>query len=158
VNGALFIADRGNHRIRQVDLISGVITTIAGNGSTTFTGDDIAATSASLSFPTDMVVVNGGLFISDFGHNRVRRVDLTTGLISTAAGNGSSGLGADGPALSATVWGPSGLAADGTTVLISEESGQRVRQLDLVAGNLATIAGTGAGGFGGDGGPATSAR
>jgi hypothetical protein len=157
--GSLFIADRGNHRVRRVDLLSGTITTVAGNGVATFGGDGGPATAASLSFPRGMAVVNGGLFVADSGNNRVRRVDLTSGIITTAAGDGSGGLGADGvPATTTSVWAPTGLASEGDGVIVAEENGHRVRRLDLVTGTITTLAGTGVAGASGDEGPGTAAE
>ena len=95
--GNLYIADRFNQRIRKVD-VSGVISTVAGNGSAGFSGDGGAATSASLSSPHGVAVDAGGnLYIADFSNNRIRKVDLS-GVISTVAGNGSPVFSGDGGA------------------------------------------------------------
>ena len=88
--GNLFIADTGNNRIRRVDAITGVITTVAGNGAAGFSGDGGAALAAQLNAPTDVLVVGSSLLIADRLNHRVRIVDLATGLITTAAGTGGT--------------------------------------------------------------------
>ncbi len=147
-NGQLYIADRGNNRIRRVDLGTNIISTVAGNGTGAFAGDGGAATSASLNLPTDMVVGNGALYIADRQNARVRRVDLSTGIITTIAGDG--GLGASGI-------GPSGLALAGNRLYISDDGTARVQELDLTTGAMTTVAGTTTTGFSGDGGSGTAA-
>ena len=88
--GDLFIADFGNHRIRKVDLTTGIISTVAGNGTPGFSGDGGPATSASLETPNGVAVdTSGNLFIADKSNSRIRRVDATSGIISTVAGVGS---------------------------------------------------------------------
>src|SRR5207244_2827341 len=83
--GNLFIADFFNSRIRRVDASTGIITTVAGNGSLNFSGDGGPATSAGLS-PADVAVDGAGnLFIADFFNGRIRRVDAGTGIITTVA-------------------------------------------------------------------------
>ena len=155
--GNLFIADRRNHRIRKVDT-SGIITTVAGIGSFGFSGDGGPATSASLANPAGVALdAAGNLFIADGSNNRVRKVD-TSGIITTVAGNGSSGFSGDGgPATSANLGTPFGVALDGSgNLFISVQGNQRIRQVDA-SRIITTVAGNGISGFSGDGGPATSA-
>src|SRR5207249_12052200 len=117
--GNLVIADI-DHRIRRVDTRTGVINTIAGNGTDGFSGDGDPATSASLNFPTDVTVDKAGnLFIADTNNNRIRRVDADTGIITTVAGNGMADFSGDGgPATSASLASPAGLAIDSAGSLI----------------------------------------
>ena len=155
--GNLCIADRRNHRIRKVDT-SGIITTVAGIGSFGFSGDGGPATSASLANPAGVALdAAGNLFIADGSNNRVRKVD-TSGIITTVAGNGSSGFSGDGgPATSANLGTPFGVALDGSgNLFISVQGNQRIRQVDA-SRIITTVAGNGISGFSGDGGPATSA-
>ena len=157
IAGNLFIADGGNFRIRKVDT-SGIITTVAGNGSSEFSGDGGPATSASLTNPFGVALDGtGNLFIADEGSNRIRKVD-TSGIITTVAGNGSSGFSGDGgPAISASLSGPIGVALDGTGNLFFADAGNnRIRKVDT-SGIISTVAGDGIFGFSGDGDPATSA-
>ena len=106
--GNLFIADRFNNRIRKVDT-SGIITTVAGNGTFGFSGDGGPATSASLRNPQGVVLDSAGnLFIVDLSNNRIRKVD-TSRIITTVAGDGIFGFSGDGgPATSASLRNPTG--------------------------------------------------
>ena len=105
--GNVFIADSGNNVIREVNAVTGVITTVAGNSTNGFSGDGGLATSAELSAPQGVAVDSqGNLFIADNGNNRIREVNLSTGVISTVAGGGSSGLGDGGLATSAQLSAP----------------------------------------------------
>ena len=157
-SGNLFIADRDNHRIRRMDGAPGVITTVAGNGNSGFSGDGGPATSASLNLPRSVAVdASGNLHIADRSNQRIRRVDGATGVITTVAGGGSS-LGDSGPATSASLNLPRGVAVDASgNLYIADRSNHRIRRVDDATGVITTVAGTGAVGFSSDGGPATSA-
>jgi NHL repeat len=137
----------------------GIITTIAGNGTSSFSGDGGPATSAGLSGPDSVVVDSAGnLYIADWDNNRIRKVDAT-GTISTIAGNGSPVSSGDGGfATDAGLRYPRGVAIDSAgSIYASEWPGHRIRKVTPV-GAIATIAGTGQPGFSGDGGPATEAQ
>ena len=110
--GNIFIADRDNHRIRKVDT-NGIITTVAGTGSEGYNGDSIPAIEAEISSPRDVVVDQlGNIFIADYNNDRIRKVD-TNGIITTVAGNGADGLGADNvPAIESELQNPYQLAVD----------------------------------------------
>jgi len=112
--GMLYIADQNNCRIRQAwNGPFGAINTVAGNGTCAYSGDGGLAKSASLRSPGAVAVWNRKLYIADTGNERVRVVDLSTGVISPFAGNGTSTSNGDGgQATSAGVTGPSGLAVD----------------------------------------------
>ena len=156
--GNLYIADRGNERIRKVDS-TGTITTIAGTGERGFSGDGGPATQAWVNSPDSVVVDGAGsLYISHRNNNRVRKVD-STGTITTIAGTGERGFGGDGgPASQAQINCPEGVAVDGAGNLYIADSGnQRIRKVDST-GTITTVAGTGEHGFGGDGGPASQAQ
>ena len=156
----LYIADNDNNRIRRVDAKTGIITTVAGNGSYAFAGDGGPAISASLKAPTGIAVDPGGnIYIADYNNNRIRKVDANTGIITTIAGNGSFGFGGDGgPAVSANIWQPTGVALDaGNNIYIADYSNQRIRKVDALTGVITTVAGNGVAGFLGDGGLAISA-
>ena len=155
--GNVYIADAGNLRIRKVDT-AGIITTIAGNGKEGFSGDGGPATSAELSFPVGVAVdPAGNVYIADEGSNRIRKVN-TAGIISTIAGNDTQGFSEDGgPATSASLNDPRGVAVDPTgNVYITDRGNNRIRKVNT-AGIISTIAGNDTQGFSGDGGPATSA-
>ena len=151
--GNIYIADRGNGRIRKVDT-TGIITTIAGGGGTL--GDGGAAISAQLSNPTGVCVDGAGnIYIADNGNDRIRKVN-TLGTISTFAGNGSGGYSGDGlAAASARISNPNDVKFDGSgNLYISDNGNSRIRKVNT-AGTISTIAGGGS--TLGDGGPATAA-
>ncbi len=156
--GNLYIADSNNHRIRKVDA-AGVITTVAGGGSSL--GDGGAATSARLNLPYGVALDGlGNLYIADTGNHRIRRVDASTGIISTVAGTGASGYSGDGgAAASAQLNLPYDVAVDGAgNIYIADRSNHRIRKVDAATGIISTVAGTGDGAYGGDGGPAAEAQ
>jgi sugar lactone lactonase YvrE len=156
--GNLYIADNQNFCIRRVDT-GGFITTVAGNGTQGYGGDGGPATGAELDYPTGVAVDNAGnLYIADARNNRVRRVDRS-GVITTVAGNGVQGYGGDGGlATSAELNYPAGLAFDASgNLYIADNGNNRIRKVDT-RGVIATVAGNGTQGYGGDGGLATSAE
>jgi sugar lactone lactonase YvrE len=141
---------------------SGIITTIAGNGTPGFSGDGGAAISAQLQYPIGIALdPSGNLYVADAGNNRVRKVSAT-GTISTLAGNGAAAFSGDGgAAIQASLNDPFGIAVDGSgSVLIADYKNSRVRKVSS-GGVITTIAGNGqqffSGAFTGDGGLATSA-
>jgi sugar lactone lactonase YvrE len=153
--GNLYIADSGNQRVRQIS-IQGAISTIAGVGSAGYSGDGGQAVAAALSDPLGIAVYGGDVFIADRNNHRVRRI--TSGVISTFAGNGQGGFGGDGGlANAAQLAYPSGLAVDRNGNLFIADSGNaRVRKVSP-SGIITTIAGTSQAGFSGDGGKASQA-
>ena len=112
--GDLFIADTGNNVIREVNHATGVITTVAGNGTDGYSGDNGPATAAELDDARGVAVdAAGDLFIADTGNNVIREVNHATGVITTVAGNGTAGYSGDnGPATAAELDCPAGVAVD----------------------------------------------
>ncbi len=156
--GNIYIADAQNNRIRKVTKATGIIKTIAGNGTAGYSGDGTPADSAKLSFPTGVAVdLNGNVYIADNDNHRIRMVD-TTGTISTVAGNGSAGpLGDGGPATAAELYNPNNLFIDASGIMyIADQNNHKIRIVDA-SGTINTFAGTGAAGDGGDGASALSA-
>ena len=150
-SGVLYIADTGNHVIRQVSA-AGVITTIAGTGSAGFSGDNGVATSAQLSSPSGIFVTLGDtIYIADSGNNRIRRI--IAGTITTIAGNDTAGFTGDGaPADSAQLNAPSDVVLDSDgTVYIADTNNHRIRTISRVDSTITTLAGSSTGGFSGDG-------
>lgn len=128
-DGILFIADRGSHRVRRVDLASGVIATVAGNGAAGFGGDGGAATAAGFNRPSSVAVTNDGatLFIADQGNDRVRAVDLRSGVVVTFAGTGDPAFVAGPrPAGAISVRSPAGLAVSASGFLFIADAGHSV--------------------------------
>ena len=153
--GNLYIADTGNNRIRKV--ANGVITTVAGNGTAGYGGDNGSATSAQLNEPNSIAVdPAGNLYIADANNSRIRKV--ANGVITTVAGNGTAGFSGDnGPATSAQLNAPLGVALDSSgNLYIADERNYRIRKVS--GGVISTVAGSGTAGFSGDNGPATSAQ
>ncbi len=156
--GNLFVADTGNHRVRKVDP-QGTITTFAGNGINGSGGDGGPATAASLSVPYGLAVdAHDNLYVVDRSAHRVRKVD-GAGTITTVAGDGTAGFSGDGgPATSASLRYPNGIAFDTAgNLYVADGHNQRIRRVNA-DGSIETVAGTGVAGYSGDGGPATSAR
>ena len=156
--GNVFIADMYNNRIRKVSP-AGIITTIAGNGGYGYSGDGGAAVSATLRHPMGVGVdAAGNVYIADTYNCRIRRVN-TAGIITTIAGDGINGYWGDGgPATLAELGYVCGLAVDGAgNGYLADTYNNRIRRVST-AGIITTIAGTGAYGYSGDGGPAGSAR
>jgi len=155
--GNLYIADSNNKRIRKVSP-SGIISTVAGNGAWVFSGDGGPATSASLYRPSGVAVdAAGNLYIADGGNYRIRKVS-PVGIITTVAGNGSEGFSGDGGSATAASLGkPYGVAVDAAgNIYVADTNNGRIRKVSP-AGIITTVAGNGALGFSGDGGPATAA-
>ncbi len=163
--GNLFIADF-NNRVRKVDT-NGVITTIAGTGTQGYSGDGGAATNAEISFGALSGLAGtlgvtadsyGNLFIADNGNSRIRKVD-TNGVITTIAGNGTTGYSGDGgPATNAALRNPTGVAVDGFgNIYIADTQGARVRKAGA-NGVITTLVGNGVNLTRGDGGAATNAQ
>jgi len=157
-NGNLYIAEQKAHRIRKIDT-SGKITTVAGNGTSGYSGDGGAAISAQINNPRGVLVDDAGnIYISDISNSRIRKVD-TNGIITTFAGTGESGYSGDGgAATSAKIASPYQLTIDkNENIYFADYSNNVVRKIDT-NGIITTFAGTGESGYSGDGGAATSAK
>ncbi|MDW3192036.1 MAG: Ig-like domain-containing protein [Cytophagales bacterium] len=153
--GNAYIADDFNYRIRKVDA-SGNISTIAGNGTQGFSGDGGAATSAMINRPISLAVgPDGDLYIAE--ELRIRKVDLSTGDISTVAGNGT-GTFVSGVTPSNSGFVINAIAIDNVGSIYIASQSHAVRKIDGITGLTSSIAGTGTNGFSGDGGAATSAQ
>ncbi len=164
-SGNIFVADQENHRVREVVAATGIINTVAGNGTEGLSGDGGPATSAAVSEPYGVFADSSdNIFITDVScctssSDRVREVDAATGTIRTVAGNGTDGFRGDGsPATSAELTSPTSVFGDGFgNIFIADQGNNRVREVLGTSGNIQTVAGNGQFAFSGDGGPATSA-
>jgi sugar lactone lactonase YvrE len=161
--GNVYLAEADANLVRRIDT-DGTIHTLAGTGGGGLAGDGSAAVRATLKSPSGVAVDAGGnVYIADRGNDRVRRIDLATGVIDTVAGGGADRPDntIDGPAVGAVLKGPFGLWLDGNNLYVTEAAynGNRVRRIDLAAKTIVTIAGAldGTSGNSGDGGPARNA-
>ena len=172
--GDLFIADTMGNAIREVNHATGVITTVAGNGTEGYSGDNGLATAAELCLPEGIALDTAGdLFIADTGNNLIREVNHATGVITTVAGNGYrvagpygmwpylGGYNGDGgPATAAELNLPFGIAVDvDGDLFISDTYNCRIREVTHATGVITTVAGNGTPhGYSGDNGLATAAK
>ncbi len=160
-NGNLYFADENNNRIRKVVLSTGIITTIIGTGRAGFSGDGGPATAADINAPKCVALDDSGnMYVADWLNNRVRKVEASTGIITTVAGNGYTGFSGDGfPATSSNLEDPYRVALDKAgNFYIADGSDNRIRWVNCKTGIMYTIAGNGQAGFFGDGGPASASE
>ena len=158
--GNVFFTEYGNSTVREIVSATGLIETVAGTGTAGYAGDGGAANAAVLSQPEGLAFDSANnLYIADTGNNVIRKISAATGTITTFAGTGVEGFGGDGgPAAQGMFDEPWGIAAtsDGS-VYVADFKNNRVRKIDP-SGTLSTVAGTSAGGYSGDGGPANAAQ
>jgi sugar lactone lactonase YvrE len=161
-SGNIYIADSYNNRIRKITISTGYITSVAGTGFYGFNGDGGSATSAGLGQPNGIALdVSGNIYVADSGNNRIRKVTVSTGFITTVAGNGTASYSGDGgQATSAMIYNIIGVGLDASgNIYIADTSNHRIRKVTVSTGYITTVAGTGSfgGGHSGDGGQATLA-
>ncbi len=157
----LFISDMTNNVIREVNLATGIIATVAGNGNAGYGGDGGPAMDAELNSPRGIAVDSAGdLFIPDRYNNVVREVNMATGTITTVAGDGKTGYSGDGgPAIDATLNQPNNVAVDSAgDLFIADQYNDAIREVIKATGEIITFAGDGTAGYSGDGGPANRAQ
>jgi len=161
IAGNIYIADRDNNVIRKVTASTGIITTICGDGNAGYSGDNGQASNAELNAPDGVSLdASGNIYISDDGNNVIRKINISTGIITTVAGTGTAGYSGDnGPATSAELNDPSiGVAFDAAgNFYIADDANNRIRKVTVSTGIITTVAGNGGLGYTGDNGPATSA-
>ena len=152
----LYFTDKANGRVRKITANGGIISTIAGGG--TSSADGVPATTAAIS-PNYMCINSAGDIFITTG-NKVRRIDASTGLITTVVGTGTAGFSGDGGlAVSAELNNPQGIAIDAAgNLYIVDRGNDRLRKVTFSTGVITTIAGTGVAGYSGDGGPAAAAQ
>ena len=157
-SGNIYIADYWNNRIRLVTKSTGIITTVAGDGTKSYQGDGELATVTGLNDPTHIAVdESGNIYITDRSTYRIRMVTKSDGIIDTVAGNGVRGQsGYGGLAISASLFNPAGIAIDASGNIYIADS-YRILMVTKSTGIITAVAGDGTEGYKGDGGPATSA-
>jgi trimeric autotransporter adhesin len=157
-NGNIYYSDAADSRIRVISAATGILTVVAGNGVSDFSGDGGQATSASLNKPQGIARgIDQSTYIADSLNNRIRKIS-PAGIITTVAGNGAwSFFGDGGQATSASLRGPSGVAVDASgNIYIADLGNARIRKVSS-SGVISTICGTDVNDFSGDGGPASLA-
>ncbi len=159
-SGNILIADSHNNAIREVVISTGVITTIAGDGTAGYDGDGGPASLAELNDPMGVATdSSGNIFIADSGNNVIREVSAATGEITTIAGGGTnfSSFGNGEPAVDAVLLGPEGLVVSSGDLYVADTGDSQIRKIDLADGVITDVAGFGHSEYSGDGGPALSA-
>jgi trimeric autotransporter adhesin len=157
-SGIIYFSDWFNHCVRKIDQ-NGIISTVAGTGSSSYSGDGGPAALAQLHLPTGVCSdAAGNIYISDYGNRRIRKID-TSGNIATIAGTGSNGFSGDGgPAIAAQLNSAINIAVDiAGNIFIADMNNDRIRKIDA-NGIISTIAGSGTPGYSGDGGQAVAAQ
>ena len=159
--GNLYVSVNGDSNVKKVDFSTGKVTIIAGNGEVGFSGDGGQATAAKLANPTGIALDGkGNIYISDSGNERVRKVNLSTGIITTIAGTGETGfVGENIDATKAQLANPLGLAFDNAGDLFVVDRGNNmVRKIAISTGKISTVVGNGESGYSGDGELAKDAK
>jgi hypothetical protein len=138
----LYVADFGNHRIRKIVISTGVVTTLAGSsqGSTDGTG-----TSASFDEPYGITTDGTNLYVAESGEHKIRKIVISTGVVTTLAGTGSQGNENTAPGTSARFYRPQGITTDGTNLYVSDYSNHRIRKIVIDNGTVTTLAGSSSG-------------
>lgn len=157
--GNLYVADTRNHVIRRIDGATRRVTTLAGDGIEGFTGDGAKGREVRFRQPHSVVLDGaGGLLVADTVNHRLRKIDLRTGLVTTISGTGEKKLPTDGAdASTSPLLGPRSLAVDDSSIWIALREGNSIWRIDRQTNRIHHIAGTGAKGYGGDGGPPLAA-
>ena len=145
----LYVADTYNHLIRKIVISTGVVTTLAGTGSSGST-DNSTGTSASFNGPRGITTDGTNLYVADFSNHLIRKIVISTGVVTTVAGKLWGGAGdpgsANGTGTSASFNGPNGITTDGTNLYVSERNNHLIRKIVISTGVVTTLAGTGSSG------------
>jgi len=139
----LYVADRFNHNIRKVVIATGVVTTIAGSG---VAGSlDGTGTAATFNYPKGITTDGTNLYVADEQNNKIRKVVIATGVVTTIAGSGTQGA-LDGTGTAATFYFPEGITTDGTNLYVTDTYNHKIRKIVIATGAVTTIAGSGTSG------------
>ena len=162
-SGNVDVLDQATNTVRRISVSTGALSVIVGNaaGVSGFSGDNGQATNAKLNLPSGMAMdPSGNLFIADTGNQRIRRVDASTGIITTVAGTGNAGYTGDGGlAAVAQLSHPAAVATDSQgNLFIADSANAAIRKVDVHTGLISTVAGTGIVGFSGDNSAAVAAK
>ena len=149
----LYVADTSNNTIRKIVIATGVVTTLAGSGSSGYA--DGTGSAAGFSFPEGITTDGTNLYVSDTYNNAIRRIVIATASVTTLAGSGSSGY-ADGTGSAARFYYPRGITTDGTNLYVADTSNNTIRKIVIATGVVTTLAGSVS--FGSDDGAGLAAR
>jgi uncharacterized repeat protein (TIGR01451 family) len=158
--GNIYVGDEQNYRIRKIDAVTGIVTTIAGTGTQGYTGDGGPATSADICGPFQNLCSDGAnLYFFDLTNHVIRKIDLATNVITTIGGNGvASNIGNGGLATNAAIDAVSSMSVGNNTLFISCNSYHIIRKIDLATDTIRAVTGNGIAGYTGDGGLAINAK
>lgn len=140
----LYVADTWNHRIRKIEMTTGMVTTLAGSGSPS-SGADGTGAAASFGFPERITSDGTYLFVSDSAHYKIRKIVIATGMVTTLAGSGLSGS-ADGTGVLASFGYLRGITTDGANLYLADPENNKIRKIVIATGVVTTLAGSGSGG------------
>lgn len=137
---SLYVSDSGNNRIRKIIIETGEVTTLTGSGASgSFDG---AGTRASFANPSGLTIDKGNLYVADTGNNKIRKIVIATGVVSTLAGSGR-GTALDGSAKRASFAQPSDITAVGDSLYVVDKHSHRIRKVEIANGKVTTLAGAG---------------
>ena len=139
----LYVADYGNHLIRKIVISTGAVTTVAGTGSSGSANG--TGTSASFYNPEGITTDGTNLYVTEFGNDLIRKIVISTGVVTTVAGTGSSGS-ANGTGTSSSFYSPYGITTDGTNLYVADYGNHLIRKIVISTGAVTTVAGTGSSG------------
>ena len=154
--GNIYVSDSGNHVIRKVASGTGVVTTLAGSAGTSGTADG-TGTAARFKTPAGSAFVGNFIYLADLGNHTIRKINVTTGVVTTFAGQAGTSGSADGTGTSASFKSPAGITTDGTFLYVADKLNHTIRKIEISTGVVSTLAGQ-AGSFGLTNATGTAAR
>lgn len=134
----LYVAEKSNNIIRQIVIATGVVTTLAGSGAVGST--DSTGTAASFNQPEGITTDGSNLYVTDYGNSKIRKIEITTGIVTTIAGSGTSAS-VDGTSTAASFSYPAGITTDGANLYVTEAA--KIRKIEIATGAVTTVAGSG---------------
>ena len=140
----LYVADTDNNKIRKIVISTGVVTTLVGSGTATFA--DGTGNAASFYNPKGITSDGTNLYVADYGNHRIRKIVISTGVVTTLAGSGTEAF-ADGTGTAASFSQPSGITNDGTNLYVADYGNHRIRKIVIETGVVTTLVGSGTAAF-----------
>jgi TPR repeat protein len=146
VGNHLYVADHDNHKIRKIDIDSGSVTTFVGGGGKGFNGSgfsDGTGTASSFYYPAGITTDGSNLYVTDQLNNRIRKVIISTGVVTTLAGGGGEGANgaglSDGVGVAAAFNDPHGIAIDGNNLYVTDSGNNKIRKIVIATGAVTTL-------------------